>query len=74
MMQVAKKIPFEDPNVLNICRAVYIASNLIILAINLYIKVVVDKKKGMSPATATTSTALPGARHRLWLMAMRWQT
>ncbi|KAK4130271.1 inorganic phosphate transport PHO88 [Trichocladium antarcticum] len=48
MMQVAKKIPFEDPNVLNICRAVYIASNLIILAINLYIKVVVDKKKDMT--------------------------
>jgi hypothetical protein len=47
MMQVAKKIPFDDPSVLNICRAVYIASNLIILSINLYIKMVIDKKKGM---------------------------
>jgi hypothetical protein len=45
-MQVAKKIPFEDPNVLNICRALYIASNLIILGINLYIKTAIDKKKG----------------------------
>jgi hypothetical protein len=46
-MQVAKKIPFDDPSVLNICRAVYIASNLIILSINIYIKMVIDKKKGM---------------------------
>jgi len=46
-MQVAKRIPFEDENVLNLCRAAYIASNLIILSIYLYIKVQVDKKKGM---------------------------
>ena len=48
MMQVAKKIPFDDPDVLNICRAVYVASNVIILSIYIYIKTVVDKKKGMS--------------------------
>jgi hypothetical protein len=48
MMQVAKKIPFDDPNVLNICRAIYVASNVIILSIYIYIKTVVDKKKGMS--------------------------
>jgi hypothetical protein len=47
MMQVAKKIPFDDPTVLNLCRAAYVASNLIILGIYLYIKVVIDKKKGM---------------------------
>ena len=64
MMQVAKKIPFEDPNVLNICRAVYVASNLIILAINLYIKVVVDKKKGMFSATVTMSKPLFSANTR----------
>ena len=46
MMQVAKRIPFEDPNVLNICRGVYIASNLIILSIYIYIKLAIDKKKG----------------------------
>ena len=48
MMQVAKKIPFDDPNVLNMCRALYIGSNLIIMGIYLYIKTVIDKKKGMS--------------------------
>jgi hypothetical protein len=48
MMQVAKKIPFDDPNVLNICRAIYVVSNVIILSIYIYIKTVVDKKKGMS--------------------------
>jgi hypothetical protein len=46
MMQVAKKIPFDDPQVLNLCRAAYITSNLIILGIYMYIKVVIDKKKG----------------------------
>jgi len=46
MMQVSKKIPFDDPNVLNMCRAAYLVSNLIILCISLYIKSVVDKKKG----------------------------
>ncbi|KAK4038889.1 inorganic phosphate transporter Pho88 [Parachaetomium inaequale] len=48
MMQVAKRIPFEDPNVLNICRGVYIASNLIILSIYIYIKLAIDKKKDMT--------------------------
>jgi len=46
MMQVAKKIPFDDPNVLNACRVVYVTSNLIILGIYLYLKTVIDKKKG----------------------------
>jgi hypothetical protein len=48
MMQVAKRIPFEDPNVLNMCRAAYVLSNVIILGITLYIKSVVDKKKDMT--------------------------
>ncbi|KAK4239235.1 inorganic phosphate transporter Pho88 [Achaetomium macrosporum] len=48
MMQVAKKIPFDDPQVLNLCRAAYIASNLIILGIYMYIKMVIDKKKDMT--------------------------
>lgn len=47
-MQVSKRIPFDDPDVLNIVRAGYVISNLIILGITLYIKSVVDKKKGMS--------------------------
>jgi hypothetical protein len=58
MMQVAKKIPFDDPQVLNICRAVYIASNLIILAVNFYIKTVIDKKKGTSEASPVHASCL----------------
>lgn len=46
MMQVAKKVPFEDPNVLNAVRAVYLLSNLIILGVYYYIKLQIDKKKG----------------------------
>ncbi len=46
MMQVSKKIPFEDPDTLNIVRAVYAASNLIILGIYLYIQSLINKKKG----------------------------
>ena len=46
MMQVAKKIPFDDPDVLNACRAAYVASNLIIAGLYLYIQVQVNKKKG----------------------------
>lgn len=47
MIQVAKKIPFDDPNVLNACRAAYVASNLVILGIYYYVKTVIDKNKGM---------------------------
>lgn len=46
MMQVAKKVPFDDPNVLNAVRGVYILSNLIIMGIYYYIKLQIDKKKG----------------------------
>jgi hypothetical protein len=47
MMQASKKIPLDNPDVLNIVRAVYIASNVIIAAVYLYIQVQVNKKKGM---------------------------
>ena len=46
MMQLAKKVPFDDPNVLNACRGLYVVSNLIILGIYLYLKTAIDKKKG----------------------------
>lgn len=46
MMQVTKKIPFEDENVLNIVRAVYIGSNLIIAGLYFYIQLQINKKKG----------------------------
>jgi hypothetical protein len=46
MMQASKKIPFDDPNVLLGVRVLYIVSNLLIVGINLYIKMQIDKKKG----------------------------
>ncbi|KLU93201.1 inorganic phosphate transporter PHO88 [Magnaporthiopsis poae ATCC 64411] len=48
MIQVAKKIPFEDPNVLNMARAGYALSNLIILGISLYIMSCINKKKDLT--------------------------
>ncbi|KAK1023610.1 phosphate transporter (Pho88), partial [Friedmanniomyces endolithicus] len=45
MMQVSKKIPFDDPNVLNGVRALYVVSNLVIVAIYLYTKMQIDKKR-----------------------------
>ena len=52
-MQLAKKIPFEDPNVLNACRAAYAISNFLILGIYLYVKSVIDSKKGASSLEST---------------------
>lgn len=46
MMQVSKKIPFEDPTVLNGVRALYVISNVLIAAIYGYVLLQVNKKKG----------------------------
>ena len=48
MMQVAKKIPFEDPTTLNICRGIYLLSNLLILALSGYIYQQIEKKKDLT--------------------------
>lgn len=48
MMQVSKRIPFEDPNVLTIVRVVYLASNVVIALIYVYIQAQINKKKGES--------------------------
>ncbi|PSR78129.1 inorganic phosphate transporter Pho88 [Coniella lustricola] len=48
MMQVSKKVPFDDPNVLNAVRGLYILSNLIILGVYYYIKTKIDQKKDMT--------------------------
>ncbi|KAK1772192.1 phosphate transporter [Phialemonium atrogriseum] len=48
MMQVSKRIPFTDPDVLNMCRAGYALSNLIILGIYLYIRSIINKKKDLT--------------------------
>lgn len=46
MMQVTKRIPFDNPDVLNLVRGVYLTSNLIIVAIYLYVQNQINKKKG----------------------------
>jgi hypothetical protein len=46
MMQVSKRIPFDDPQVLMGVRALYVLSNLIILGIYLYVQQRITKKKG----------------------------
>ena len=48
MMQVSKKIPFDDPQVLMGVRALYIISNLIIAGIYLYMQQKINAKKGSS--------------------------
>ena len=47
MMQLAKKIPFEDPNILMMVRGMYILSNIIIVSIYLYTQKKINAKKGM---------------------------
>jgi uncharacterized membrane protein len=51
-MQISKKIPFDDPNVLNGVRALYIVSNLIIAGIYLYVQAQINKKNGASKRSA----------------------
>ncbi|KAK5103429.1 phosphate transporter (Pho88) [Lithohypha guttulata] len=46
MMQVSKKIPFEDPNVLMGVRALYVVSNLLIFGVYYYITTKIQRKKG----------------------------
>jgi hypothetical protein len=46
MMQVSKKVPFDDPDVLLIVRGVYILSNVIILGLYLYTQAQISKKNG----------------------------
>lgn len=59
MIQVAKKVPFEDPNVLNAVRAMYAISNLIILGIYYYIKLQIDRKKGKGTFSTCPSPRAP---------------
>jgi hypothetical protein len=50
-MQISKKVPFDDPNVLNGVRAMYILSNVIIACIYLYVQQQINKKNGTWPFT-----------------------
>ncbi|KAL2429816.1 SRP-independent targeting protein 3 [Exophiala dermatitidis] len=48
MMQVSKRIPFDDPQVLTGVRVLYVASNLIIFALYYYIGLKIKAKKDMT--------------------------
>ncbi|EEQ91836.1 hypothetical protein RJZ56_000838 [Blastomyces dermatitidis] len=47
MMQVSKKIPFDNPSVLLGVRAMYICSNILILGLYLYVRSQINKKKDL---------------------------
>ncbi|KAL4956535.1 inorganic phosphate transporter Pho88 [Aspergillus filifer] len=44
MMQVSKKVPFDDPDTLLLVRGLYVLSNVIILSLYLYTQVQINKK------------------------------
>ena len=46
MMQVSKKIPFEDPTVLLGVRILYVVSNVIIFGIYYYMGMKIKQKRG----------------------------
>ncbi len=46
MMQVSKKIPFDDPQVLMYVRILYVATNIVIAGVYLYLQLQINKKKG----------------------------
>jgi hypothetical protein len=46
MMQVSKKIPFDDPQVLNGIRGLYIFSNVVIVVVYLVLQSRINSKKG----------------------------
>ncbi|KAJ5981532.1 hypothetical protein N7499_001461 [Penicillium canescens] len=48
MMQLAKKVPFEDPQVLMLVRGCYILSNVLILALHLWTQLKINQKKDMT--------------------------
>jgi tRNA U54 and U55 pseudouridine synthase Pus10 len=54
MMQVSKRIPFEDPQVLMGVRILYVVSNLIIFGMYFYISTKIKAKRGM-PQTQLTA-------------------
>lgn len=47
VMQLAKKIPFDDPDILTLVRGMYVVSNVAILSLYLYTQSKVNQKKGM---------------------------
>jgi hypothetical protein len=63
-MQISKKIPFDDPNVLNGVRALYVISNIIIAGIYFYVQQKINAKNGAySDTRLPASHANSSARH-----------
>ncbi|KXJ96329.1 inorganic phosphate transporter Pho88 [Microdochium bolleyi] len=48
MMQVSKRVPFDNPDVLNLVRAVYVLSNIIIAGLYIYSQMQINKKKDLT--------------------------
>jgi hypothetical protein len=48
VMQLAKKVPFDDPDILTLVRGMYVVSNVAILSLYLYTQSKINQKKGMS--------------------------
>lgn len=46
MMQLAKKVPFDNPDVLMGVRVLYILSNVLILGLYLWTQAKINSKKG----------------------------
>jgi len=61
MMQVSKKVPFDDPLVLNVVRGAYIASNVIIVGIYLYVQMIINKKKDLTTIKYVEPAAMGSA-------------
>lgn len=63
MMQVTKRIPFDDPNVLNLVRAMYVLSNIIIVSVYLFVGKKISAKNGtFFPLLATSG--IPELTHQ----------
>lgn len=50
-MQLSKKIPFDDPDILTAVRGVYLLSNVLIVGLYLYVQSQINKKRGLSAST-----------------------
>lgn len=48
MNQLAKKVPFEDENVLNGVRILYVVSNVLIFGVYFYVRYLITKKNDMT--------------------------
>jgi hypothetical protein len=54
-MQLGKRLDWEDKDVLNRIRALYLLSNIIVFAIYAYVYVQIQKKNGTSPRCTGSS-------------------